>query len=70
MCERVQRRLAHAWRTTHPPSGICDYAIGLMLRTLSAHTNPCDLSSQSQKVMVTDESNVVSMTTLELTSPS
>ncbi len=52
------------------PSGICDYAIGLMLRTLSAHTNPCDLSSQSQKVMVTDESNVVSMTTLELTSPS
>lgn len=38
--------------------------------SLSAHTNPCDLSSQSQKVMVTDESNVVSMTTLELTSPS
>ena len=41
-----------------------------MLRTLSAHTNPCDLSSQSQKVMVNAESNVVSMTTLELTSPS
>ena len=34
------------------------------------YTRPFDLRSQIQKVSVTDESSVVSMTTLELTVPS
>ena len=39
-------------------------------RRRPTYTRPFDLSSQIQKVSVTDESSVVSMTTLELTVPS